>query len=367
MQKAIQQSETAPFFDGIDRTELARLMQKVNETSNQSSPSKIQDTSQAIGEFLLEHEILDDRERDRDFFIAIRSFSRVLDGEKPRRIEQSTYLANRLIQFLDDRHKRWASRVARLGREFSPENWERINGERPFHKQIQQAAAQAADNPKIAQGHLSKAASEFRAWIEELESKEDLLRSKMERERQQGLANARNDLKEIQQRQDQISQALDRAAQRPTSDLSEKWPAARTNENTNVKQSTTLLNRLRELSPQAGERLEAAIKAMNETITTGESAQFTQAEGLSDLAGRMLRDAASAASSSQKQQKDRGRRRKNNGDDYHGNSIGGQVEIKSEYRVDPKFREEILRDVEGEMNSEENRNILDGWLRQVVR
>jgi hypothetical protein len=105
---------------------------------------------------------------------------------------------------------------------------------------------------------------------------------------------------------------------------------------------------------------------MENTNTKGEASQWAEAEGSSDLAGRLLRDADSAASSSQKQ-KDRGRRRKSNGDEYHGNSIGGQVEIKSEYRVDPRYREDILRDVESEMNNDENRNILDGWLRQVVR
>lgn len=84
------------------------------------------------------------------------------------------------------------------------------------------------------------------------------------------------------------------------------------------------------------------------------------------MAGRLLRDADQAAGKSQKQT-NRGRRRKTGGDDYHGTSVGGQVEIKSEYRVDPRYREEILRDVEGEMTSGENKNILDGWLRQVVR
>ncbi len=366
MQSVMQQSENTPFFDGMDRAELSRLQQKLMEASNQTTPAKIQDTSEAIGDFLLEHEILDDRERDRDFFIAVRSFSRVLDLEKPTRVEQAKYLAQRMTQFLDDRHKRWTIRVKRLSGGHEPPSWGRISQNRPFHQYVRDAGRDADQNPKLAQGHLSKAASEYRAWIEELEAKEDQLRAKMERERQQGLANARNDLKEIQQRQDQISQALDRAPQQSPDQLAEKWPAARANENSNVKQASTLLNRLRALAPQAGERLEAAITAMENTNTKGEASQWAEAEGSSDLAGRLLRDADSAASSSQKQ-KDRGRRRKSNGDEYHGNSIGGQVEIKSEYRVDPRYREDILRDVESEMNNDENRNILDGWLRQVVR
>jgi hypothetical protein len=79
-----------------------------------------------------------------------------------------------------------------------------------------------------------------------------------------------------------------------------------------------------------------------------------------------LRDADQAANKSQKQ-RDRGRRRKTSGDDYHGTAIGGQVEIKSQYQVNPRYREDILKDVEDEMTSGENKNLLDGWLRQVVR
>jgi hypothetical protein len=105
---------------------------------------------------------------------------------------------------------------------------------------------------------------------------------------------------------------------------------------------------------------------MGLTVTSGESAQFAQAESASDLAGRLLRDAEQAASRSQKQQ-GRGRRRRAGGDEYHGTSIGGQVEIKSEYQVDPRYREDILRDVESEISNGENKAILDGWLHEVVR
>lgn len=366
MQSALQQSENTPFFDGIDRGELGRLQQKLIEASNQANLPKTQELSDDLGNFLLEHEILNDRERDRDFFIAIRSFSRVLDLKNPERINQAQYLSSRMTGFLDERQRRWTLRIQRLGAGHEPSSWNRVHKEKPFHRSVKDAGADADANPKRAQGHLSKVASEYRAWIEELEAKEDQLRAKMEQERQQGLANARNDLKEIQQRQDQISSNLDRANQQAADEMAQKWPPSRQNENSNVKQSGALLNKLRALSPTAGERLEAAIQSMSGTLEKGEAGNWPEAEAASDLAGRLLRDADQAASKSQKQQ-DRGRRRKTGGDDYHGTSIGGQVEIKSEYRVDPRYREEILRDVESEMGSEENKNILDGWLRQVVR
>jgi hypothetical protein len=105
---------------------------------------------------------------------------------------------------------------------------------------------------------------------------------------------------------------------------------------------------------------------MELALKSGEGSKWAEAESAADLAGRLLRDADQAASKSQKQ-RDRGRRRRTGGDDYHGTSIGGQIEIKSEYRVDPRYREEILRDVENEMSSGENKAILDGWLHEVVR
>jgi hypothetical protein len=365
MKKVMAQSEQTPFFDGLDRMELARMAQSVQETATDPTTSKTQALSDDIGQFLLEHEILDDRERDRDFFIAIRSFSRTLDKPMPERGTDAKYLGGKMNQFLDDRYKRWSVRVNRLGPQ-EPSGWQKVLREKPFHKALREASLNAEASPKISQGALSTLASEYRAWIEELEAKEDQVRAKQEQERQQGLANARNDLRELQQRQDQISTNLDRASEHSQQDMAQKWPSARMNENTNSKQAKALLNKLRSLSPTAGDRLESAIEAMDMTIAKGEASSWAEAEGQSDMAGRLLRDADKAAGKSQKQT-NRGRRRKTGGDDYHGTSIGGQVEIKSEYRVDPRYREEILRDVEGEMSGGENKNILDGWLRQVVR
>jgi len=365
MKSVLQQSEETPFFDGIDRAELGQLSQKMTEAKNSPSASKIHELSDDIGEFLLEHEILDDRERDRDFFIAIRSFSRILEKPTKERLPEAKYLAGRMQSFLDERQKRWTLRVKFLGEGNAPSSWPRISRDMPFKAAVKRTLAEADANAKAAQGHLSSLASEYRAWIEELEAKEDQVRASQEKERQQGLANARNDLRELQQRQDQISQNLDRANERPA-DVEQKWPASRASENSNVKQASGLLGKLRALSPKAGDRLEAAIQSMELALKSGEGSKWADAESSADLAGRLLRDADQAASKSQKQ-RDRGRRRRTGGDDYHGTSIGGQIEIKSEYRVDPRYREEILRDVENEMSSGENKAILDGWLHEVVR
>jgi len=90
---------------------------------------------------------------------------------------------------------------------------------------------------------------------------------------------------------------------------------------------------------------------MEFTVTAGEGLKWVESESAADLAGRLLRDADKAANKSQKQP-GRGRRRRSGGDEYHGTSIGGQVEIKSDYQVDPRYREHILRDVEDEIDED---------------
>ena len=365
MRSVLQQSEETPFFDGIDRSQLAQISQKLSEIKTSKADYKVQELADEVGEFLLEHEILDDRERDRDLFIAIRAFSRTLDKSNPERMLDAKHLASRMLGFLDERQKRWGLRVKFLGPGNAPASWPRIQEEKPFKGHVNRTLSDAESNPKKSQGHMSTLASQYRSWIEELEAKEDAMRAKMEKQRQQGLANARNELRELQQRQDQISTDLDRAAER-SADVQQKWPAARAGENTNVDQAQGLLGKLQALSPTAGERLKAAIQSMQLALSAGEGSKWVDAESAADLAGRLLRDADQAANKSQKQQ-GRGRRRRSGGDEYHGTSIGGQVEIKSEYQVDPRYREHILRDVEEEISDGENKAILDGWLHEVVR
>jgi hypothetical protein len=362
MTLAQQQANDTPFFDSLDRMEIERLDNELKSTLSESKNEKIPGLSEDLSKFLLEHEMLDDRERDRDFFIAIRAFSRLLErgGDQSSEI---TRMHQRMIGFLDERHKRWAARIDRLGAGHEPASWKNIQHQRPFHAKLRSAATGSRDD---RQEDLAALASDYRAWIEELEAKEDAVRARQEQERQQGVANARNELREIQQRQDQISSSLDRASDIASDETSRKWSAARPLQNSNVKQSKGLLQKLKALAPNAGERLERAIEAMEQTTTAAESSQWAQAEQAADLAGRLLRDADQAASKSQKNQ-ERGRRRKTGGDDYHGTSIGGQIEIKRGYEVNPRYRENILREIDNESSSTEDRLLLDNWLRQVVR
>lgn len=368
---AVRQSETSPFFDVVDRVELSRIVSALNEvraSDSKSMVSKLLDVNDNLASFLFEHEALDDRERDRDFFIAVRTYSRVLEKSAAERPVSAGSVAERIRKFLDQRHERWVKRTDRLGEGFKPHQWLKIRDEKPFHAGIREALLDdQKGEASQSQAKLARITNLYKSWIEELEAKEDETRQRKEQERQQGLANARNELREIQQRQDQVSNALDRSSERTKEDLSTQWQSNRGQELTNSKQASALLMQLRALSPGAGERLEAAISAMDATTSLANKGEYINAESAADLAGRFLREAEQSAARSQ-QKRDRGRRKRTSGDDYHGNAVvGGDVEIKSEYNVDPRYREEILKDIQSNGDDAADRTLLDNYLRQILR
>lgn len=368
---AARQSESSPFFDMLDRMELSRMVTGLNESKGLDTKaliSKLIEVNSSLGDFLFEHEALDDRERDRDFFIAARTYSRILEKTAETRPVPAENIAERLQKFLDLRHQRWVHRVERLGEGLKPHQWPKIRDEKPFHAGIREALqADQKNDASQSQAVLARITNQYKVWIEELEAKEDESRKRKEQDRQQGLANARNELREIQQRQDQVSTALDRSSERNKEDLASQWQSARGQELTNSKQSAGLLAQLRALSPTAGERLEAAITAMDMTIGQAGKEEYVNAETTADMAGRLLREAEQSAARSQ-QKRDRGRRKRTSGDDYHGNAVvGGDVEIKSEYNVDPRYREDILKDIQSNGDDASDRALLDNYLRQILR
>ena len=56
------------------------------------------------------------------------------------------------------------------------------------------------------------------------------------------------------------------------------------------------------------------------------------------------------------------------GDSYYGQSVvGGDIEIRREYQVDRRYREDILDEVQNAEYDEDNRTLLESYLRHVVR
>lgn len=371
--KAQMQSGDSPFFDGLDRIEIAKFSRLANENIKKPNMENLIELSSSLNLFLTEHETLDQRERDRDFFVAARALSRLLEKSKSDRPVSVTSVATRLNTFLDEREQIWTLRVALLQDQI-PKSWHHIKNNRPFHK----ALAEIISNDKKDQDVesslsleiLAKTVTEYRDWINELEDTEDKAREQKEEERQQGLANARDEIRELQKKQGHISSKLDKAQTKSKEDLESQWPMALIEQNSNIKDTEALENKMRSLSPEAAIRMKAAHEAMRSTKDAGIDSDFVTAESQSDFAGRLLRQANSAAQQSQKQsQQSRGRRKRVVGDNYYGkNVMGGDVEIKRDYQVDRRYREDILEDVSSRQNtSEEDETILNGYLREVVR
>lgn len=372
--KAATQSETSPFFDGLDRVQIHRFESRVEDFRVEPKQEKLMELSQTLNEFLFEHEILDDRERDRDFFVAARSLSRLLEQEDVKRPVATKVVTDRIRRFLDDRLVRWDKRVERLAGGVKPEKWTEVKRDKVFHKtmtEIDKLEEESKTRPKAKTDQLtalSKSVVTYRAFIEDLEAKEDKSRDQDEKQRQEGLASARDTLRELQKRQGEISTDLDRASERPRDDLANQWPATRMKQNANSRETKQLEGQMRSLSPSANERIRAAVAAMEGTAQSGESGNYQLAESGSDLAGRLLRQADSAAQQSQQKRRSRGRRRQVTGDSYYGQSVvGGDIEIKREYQVDRRYREDILDEVQAASYDDENRTLLENYLRHVVR
>jgi hypothetical protein len=372
--KASTQSEKSPFFDGLDRVQIYRFSASLDDYFASGSSEKLMELSGNLNDFLFEHEILDDRERDRDFFVAMRSLSRLIEQDAAKRPIPVAVVTERTRKFLDDRLFRWSKRIERLGAQNAPEKWPTIRDKKPFHQ-----AMLAVD--KLETSHkatlertsdmltiLSKTTVEYRSWIEELEAREDKVREAEEQSRQEGLANARDVLRELQQRQGEVSQGLDRASERPRGQLADEWPSLRMKENTNIRDTKRLEAQMRALSPTSAARIGGAVEAMEETMKQGDGDDFQMAESAADMAGRLLRQAESAAQDSQQKRRSRGRRRHVTGDNYYGQSVvGGDIEIRREYQVDRRYREDILEEVQSSQYDEENRALLENYLRHVVR
>lgn len=269
-------------------------------------------------------------------------------------------------------------RISRLKKSSQPKTWPKVLNRRPFQSAMTTVETldkkQTIEDNSQALIALSKTATEYRAWIEELEKAEDESRNKAEKKRQKGIANARNQLRELQKRQGAISKQLDRADIQEPKNLSDNWPASRMKQNQNLRGTKRLEAQLRAVAPTASERIKYAVKSMSFTLNAGNKKEFTQAEEASDLASRLLRQAQNAARKAQRSKGRRGRRRRVTGDRYYGQSVvGGDLEIKREYQVDKRYREEILDELQNSINdsdesgSREDKRVLENYLRQIIR
>jgi len=103
-------------------------------------------------------------------------------------------------------------------------------------------------------------------------------------------------------------------------------------------------------------------------VEQGNNTKFYNAEALADTAGRLLRQSIKASQS----QSTRGRRRRprhrRGGDKYWGKNIYmGNLDLKKDYTVDKKYRQEIIDDIGEISEDDEHKSLLKNYLRRIIR
>ena len=249
--------------------------------------------------------------------------------------------------------------------------WVEIKNKQPFISalnQVQKNTRQETQNNQTASlTTLSTSVSRYRQFINDLEALEDKKREQRDQARQQGLADAQDELRNLQKEQGKISELLDQALTQKREDLEQKWPIARFKEKSNVSETKKLEQKMKMLAPEAAYRIAYAAESMDQTLTHGDSQDYVQAESAADLAGRLLRQALKESQGQGQNSKPR-KRRHVSGDNYYGQSVfGGDIEIKSDYRVDHRYREDVLDGAKEESYDKDEQILLDRYLREVIR
>ncbi len=378
LDRTFQLSDDVPFFDQEDRFHLEQFRTTLNEILKKTDSEQKKDDLFAvkaqIDDFLFEHEGIDDRERDRDFFVSLRTYSRLLTLSKSGKEELTSIrkrTADQITHYLKDRQDRWAIRVGRLNPDFQPKSWPKVRDERPFEKAIKSIEGRASQSTYLSSGELSRLSQDYKAWIEELEKAETGQLAEREQSKKNALASSLNQIKELQKAQARISRELDSQKgpldPEKTADL---WPSLRMEQNQNTALASSVEGMLRSVSPLAAKRMNAAKEMMEKTSEKGNSSEFAQAETASDLAGRLLVQADQAAAQASQKQGQGRKRRRVSGDHYYGQTItGGDVRIVHDYEVDSKYRQRILDDLGSELEKDEgpSKALLEDYLRAVIR
>ena len=364
----LTKSQGLSFFDFWDRERLVKINEGVLALSADPLSYKVLDD---IDDFLFEHEMLDLRERDRDFFVATRILAKLIKDRK-----NLDHAFTRLGSFLDERHKLWEMRVKRIEEQISktPPMWSQVKN-KLFHSKLNQLKnlKSVYDSPE-AESLLNSLNNSYKIWIDELEKYEDEAQASIEKKREKSMASLKEELRQLQKQQDEISKDLDQANS-PTrqKEISSNEASINLKQKSNITGVKSLKMKMSSFMPKSKTRLDIAEEYMNKVLTNLESGNFLEAESSSDMASRLLRDAQSAAEREQKQARKNRSRRKLSSNNYHGQAIIGQdIEIIHKYSVDKRYRENILEGVQSELQNSldldtDSKTYLKKYLKQVVR
>ena len=370
MQEAQQHGDTTPFFDYLDRHHLHELKTLLQQQHEKSSMNSLYQLSQKLTQFLEEHERLNDRERDRDFLVAAQGLHAAIVSSDHVTEKQIKHIIDRMQTFLDQRHPRWNIRVNRLGDFRLTPSWQNIKTTKPFKESLSKIQQALDEQSKVnALAKIDPMIATYQSWLDELEQAEDKQRDELRKKMQDELKSIQQQLKQLQKKQSHISSQLDKAKDKDKTSLDDNWPMIKLKQTANLNNTKKLEQTVTQLAPQAGERLVQAATEMSLTIEQGEQKQFIQAESHSDAANRLLRAAHQDSIKQKKQQQQRNsRQRRRIGRKYHGRALyNSDINLMREYKVDRKYREDILDDIQKSQHQEQYKTILDNYLRRIIR
>jgi hypothetical protein len=369
-------SESSPYFDGLDRLNLGKMGEELRKSIESKKTSSLVVLNAELSDFLFEHESLDDRERDRDFFVVARALSRVLEMEESTRPVRTSFVGDKIIAFLDGRAERWKKRIERLPKNLVPKDAPNVVSKKRFQKMIQSVVSlgdgsgsetKKNENLNGSLKQLANTVSSYMDWIDSLEKAEDELRKNMQQDKQKAMANAANKLKELQRNQGDISSRLDRANERKD-EISKEWNATANSQEKNKNSTKALVSEMATMSPEGAQRLEAASEAMGETMNSGSAQNYAAAESMSDMAARLLNQSQKSLEEKQQEQGTSPRKRRQvTGDNSFGTQVSGNVDLKRDYAVDKKYREEILDSINETPTAKDDLPLINNYLRKTVR
>ena len=366
LSEAIMLAGDSVFFDALDRLELERMLQRWTEQKVPTAQT-IYEVKDDLSRFLAEHEALNDQERDLDFFVAAKQISRTLVDAKWKSTRKNL---TRLKNFVEERGKRWLLRVERLPRNDLLKPGIVPGKIQEVIKNLNSTGELAdADQFEQAKEKLNAAVDSYRTWIDQLVKAEEEFKKKTEKEKNQALAQGRDEIRVLRKNQAEISTRLDHKDPSEKKLTAQAWPQIKFLENKNKDRSQALAKKMESFSSLASRRLIGASEQMTATIQAGDEKKELAAESASDAAARLLIIADQAAAEEQgRAKRDRGRRKRLTGNNYFGQAVsGGDVDFTRNYQVDRKYREDIIERIDPSTLDENDKKILDDYVRDVVR
>ena len=379
MQESYGESLETPFFDQRDRGFLLKLSESSKQAEFMKSAGLRQDLLSELHSFLEEHESLNDRQRDRDFFVASRALAQMLrSGSK---LEEHQSSVQRMADFLEERRQRWASRITKVAAIHLPQNSSEIIENKHFEKRwegleehLKTEKSVKASEKEVSRGNalsdLSEITTEYRKWMESLEKAEDRHLSEMNKKHMRSLYQAQQQLRGIQKNQDQIASLLDQPSEQNQDALKGQWPQTQQKQNHNLSQSSQLLEELKKIPYLSSSRVEAATQAMGYVLQTGKQGDFLHAEEFADLASRLLRESQQQMSQQRQKRSQQKRgsssRKRVSGDNYFGQGVV-YVPLKQSHEVAKKYRGDVLSDLGVLPEDQRDRAVMQRYLREMVR